>query len=273
MLQIYGFWNVSRGIGVSRRSALLPNNTCKSFPGMRDRHMRDGVLTIWVTMDNIYQMVYIYTLKEGVVGDHRRVSQGQRSSKITFTPLSLFLSFVYCTLLYYTLLLLLSYTTVSSSLDAMSLPPFRFDIARHPTKDTIKMLASLLEKVTSANDRLHPAPAANGDPPRHGRSRSLSHASPYTCFHARSIPSISIHAYLSRILKYCPCANECFLAILVYFDRLSKTTPASRQPLRIDSYNIHRLVIAAVMVSSKLMSDIFYTNTRYAKVSIGSLIG
>ncbi|CDS04069.1 hypothetical protein LRAMOSA07024 [Lichtheimia ramosa] len=145
----------------------------------------------------------------------------------------------------------------------MSLPPFRFDIARHPTKDTIRMLASLLEKVASANDRLHPAPAVNGDPPRHGRSRSLSHASPYTCFHARSIPSISIHAYLSRILKYCPCANECFLAILVYFDRLSK---ASRQPLRIDSYNIHRLVISAIMVSSKLLSDVFFTNTRYAKV-------
>lgn len=147
----------------------------------------------------------------------------------------------------------------------MSLPPFRFDIARHPTKDTIRMLASLLEKVTSANDRLHPAPAVNGDPPRHGRSRSLSHASPYTCFHARCIPSISIHAYLSRILKYCPCANECFLAILVYFDRLSK---ASRQPLRIDSYNIHRLVISAIMVSSKLLSDVFFTNTRYAKVSL-----
>ncbi|KAI8047051.1 cyclin PHO80-like protein, partial [Gilbertella persicaria] len=76
-------------------------------------------------------------------------------------------------------------------------------------------------------------------------------------FHARSIPSISIYAYLTRILKYCPCANECFLAVLVYFDRIS---------LRIDSYNIHRLLISGVMVASKLYSDVFFTNTRYAKV-------
>lgn len=144
--------------------------------------------------------------------------------------------------------------------------PFRFDLARHPQKDTIKMMTSLLEKVTKTNDRLHPAASNPGDPaPRNSRGRTLSLSSPYTCFHARSIPSISIHAYLSRILKYCPCANECFLALLVYFDRLSKST-ATRQPLRIDSFNIHRLLIAGIMVASKLFSDVFFTNTRYAKV-------
>ncbi|KAI8147867.1 cyclin-domain-containing protein [Fennellomyces sp. T-0311] len=150
----------------------------------------------------------------------------------------------------------------------MSSAPFQFDLARHPTKDTIKMLTSLLEKVTKANDRMHPTTTSPGDPalpPRHGRPRSLSLTSPYNCFQSKALPSISIHAYLSRILKYCPCANECFLALLVYFDRLSKST-AHRQPLRIDSYNIHRLVISGVMVASKLFSDVFFTNTRYAKV-------
>lgn len=34
----------------------------------------------------------------------------------------------------------------------------------------------------------------------------------------------------------------------------------------IDSYNIHRLVIAGVTVASKFFSDVFYTNSRYAKV-------
>ncbi|KAI9492229.1 cyclin-domain-containing protein, partial [Zychaea mexicana] len=134
----------------------------------------------------------------------------------------------------------------------MNAAPFRFDLARHPTKDTIKMLTSLLEKVTKANDRMHPVPLSHSD-------------KRFTAFHARSIPTIGIHAYLSRILKYCPCANECFLALLVYFDRLSKST-AHRQPLRIDSFNIHRLIISGVMVASKLFSDVFYTNTRYAKV-------
>jgi len=34
----------------------------------------------------------------------------------------------------------------------------------------------------------------------------------------------------------------------------------------VDSYNIHRLVIAGVTSASKFFSDVFYTNSRYAKV-------
>jgi hypothetical protein len=40
--------------------------------------------------------------------------------------------------------------------------------------------------------------------------------------------------------------------------------------LRIDSFNIHRLVIAGVTVGSKYFSDVFFTNSRYAKVKISS---
>lgn len=34
----------------------------------------------------------------------------------------------------------------------------------------------------------------------------------------------------------------------------------------VDSFNIHRLVIAGVTCASKFFSDVFYTNSRYAKV-------
>ncbi|KAL9539279.1 hypothetical protein MBANPS3_010360 [Mucor bainieri] len=129
-----------------------------------------------------------------------------------------------------------------------------FNLATHPVKDTIKLLTTLLEKITHNNDRLHPDAQQQ-------KSRS------YTCFHARSIPSITIHAYFTRILKYCPCANECLIAILVYFDRMTQPDPKlGLKPLHIDSYNIHRLIITGLMISSKLYSDVFFTNTRYAKV-------
>lgn len=127
----------------------------------------------------------------------------------------------------------------------------QYDLARHSTKDTIKMMTCLLEKMIKTNDSLQ----QTGE-----RRKSIQHS--FSCFHARSIPSITIDAYLTRILKYCPCANECFLALLVYFDRMSKTSGT----LRIDSYNIHRLLISGIMIASKLYSDVFFTNTRYAKV-------
>lgn len=47
--------------------------------------------------------------------------------------------------------------------------------------------------------------------------------------------------------------------------RLSEDATGHR--FAIDSFNVHRLVIAGVTVASKFFSDVFYTNSRYAKVS------
>jgi hypothetical protein len=38
----------------------------------------------------------------------------------------------------------------------------------------------------------------------------------------------------------------------------------------VDSFNIHRLIIAGVTCASKFFSDVFYTNSRYAKVCLPS---
>ncbi|KAH8922474.1 cyclin-domain-containing protein [Atractiella rhizophila] len=119
--------------------------------------------------------------------------------------------------------------------------------------------------------------------------KSIVSPQAHLCFHARNVPSISIEAYLIRILKYCPTTNEVFLSLLVYFDRMARLAaggdpekevgddvsisekssigPAGdRVPFAIDSFNVHRLVIAGVTVASKFFSDVFYTNSRYAKV-------
>ncbi|KAI8331053.1 cyclin-domain-containing protein [Chlamydoabsidia padenii] len=157
-----------------------------------------------------------------------------------------------------------------------------YNLGTHPTKDTIKLMTLLLEKVIAVNDTILSTTRDNShgvmgtlqrnnnefsNNDHRSTTRIMSAPNAYSCFHARSIPSISIQAYLTRILKYCPCTNECFLAILVYFDRMAKSN--SRTPtmtLRIDSYNIHRLIITGVMIASKLFSDVFFTNARYAKV-------
>ena len=41
----------------------------------------------------------------------------------------------------------------------------------------------------------------------------------------------------------------------------------------VDSFNIHRLIIAGVTCSSKFFSDVFYTNSRYAKVCLSFACG
>ena len=207
----------------------------------------------------------------------------------------------------------------------------QYEISAMPVTDIIEMVAGLLTKITTTNDRQHehhrPMPLTEE------QSHLNPHASCVLAFHGKNVPGITILSYLSRIHKYCPTTYEVFLSLLVYVDRmtemvnrgllgngqkrpdespetapeLSTPTPRSPGPMHVDSpqeqddisnpsamsearpesrqespspgnsqdlsqffvvdsYNIHRLVIAGVTCASKFFSDVFYTNSRYAKV-------
>lgn len=216
-------------------------------------------------------------------------------------------------------------------------PALKYEISAMPITDIIEMVAGLLTKITTTNDRQHDSlhrPIPTGD------NMNLSgHSSSVLAFHGKNVPSITILSYLSRIHKYCPTTYEVFLSLLVYFDRMTErvnagtiqalnrdtieqaespqssgysaegsdladsppvtAAPASSRsvpemaadldqaqythappsehtsnilPLShffvVDSFNIHRLVIAGVTCASKFFSDVFYTNSRYAKVRL-----
>ncbi|KIW17724.1 hypothetical protein PV08_04919 [Exophiala spinifera] len=206
----------------------------------------------------------------------------------------------------------------------------QYEISSMPVTDIIEMVAGLLTKITTTNDRQHehhrPMPLTEE------QSHLNPHASCVLAFHGKNVPGITILSYLSRIHKYCPTTYEVFLSLLVYFDRMTDmvnrgllgqsqqgpndspaTAPESSSPTAfspmplsvdspqehhdisdpvagtaasqapgspntrdipgdlsqffvVDSYNIHRLVIAGVTCASKFFSDVFYTNSRYAKV-------
>lgn len=55
---------------------------------------------------------------------------------------------------------------------------------------------------------------------------------------------------------------------------VSSPAPAVSQPtfFVVDSFNIHRLIIAGVTCASKFFSDVFYTNSRYAKVRFPAIL-
>ncbi|KAL7274851.1 cyclin-like protein interacting with PHO85 [Rhizina undulata] len=171
----------------------------------------------------------------------------------------------------------------------------RYDISGMPVTDVIEMVAGLLTKITTTNDRQHGQLHRTIPPPESGMSNTTSSV---LAFHGKNVPSITILSYLSRIHKYCPTTYEVFLSLLVYFDRM--TERVNKSPLQdykpprlvgggeqepapaasaipadpynishffvVDSFNIHRLVIAGVTCASKFFSDVFYTNSRYAKV-------
>ena len=215
----------------------------------------------------------------------------------------------------------------------------QYEISAMPVGDIIEMVAGLLTKITTTNDRQHEH-IQRPIPPPEEQANMTPQTSCVLAFHGKNVPSITILSYLSRIHKYCPTTYEVFLSLLVYFDRMTEMVnkgllrtaqrrdtssstgtagsatplagspparPDSSQPTTqqatppssgsispsdrrahahmspspplqagpndlsqffvVDSYNIHRLVIAGVTCASKFFSDVFYTNSRYAKVS------
>lgn len=170
----------------------------------------------------------------------------------------------------------------------------RYEISGMPVPDVIEMVAALLTKITTTNDQQNPQLHRNIPPPEATASMSVTTNS-VLAFHGKNVPSITILSYLSRIHKYCPTTYEVFLSLLVYFDRMTErvnknpaldwkggaTVPTGELCISdasdpynfshffvVDSFNIHRLVIAGVTCASKFFSDVFYTNSRYAKVHI-----
>ena len=216
----------------------------------------------------------------------------------------------------------------------------QYEISSMPVTDIIEMVAGLLTKITTTNDRQHEHIHRHIPSPE-GASGLSPQTTSILAFHGKNVPSITILSYLSRIHKYCPTTYEVFLSLLVYFDRMtemvnngtlhtfrevadrasnydnhqvsqpinipapSTSPPSSRMIatppstgsfgphdrhgtattssippvlssdadaynlshfLVVDSFNIHRLVIAGVTCASKFFSDVFYTNSRYAKV-------
>jgi hypothetical protein len=89
----------------------------------------------------------------------------------------------------------------------------------------IEMVAGLLTKITTTNDRqhehLHRQPPAVDTP-----TPMTQQTSSVLAFHGKNVPSITILSYLSRINKYCPTSYEVFLSLLVYFDRMTERVNA-----------------------------------------------
>ena len=173
-----------------------------------------------------------------------------------------------------------------------------------PTNMLIKMVTVLLEKIIQSNDKLagshqiyEPLKKLPNDTPMDDYYRSCYNAA--LSFRGKHIPPITLEQYFHRIQKYCPVTNDVYLSLLIYFDRISKkcnnlcrlphhqnddidgvnndneesgTKPVDKTEVNnphvfvMDSFNIHRLIITAVTVSTKFSSDFFYSNSRYSKV-------
>ena len=97
----------------------------------------------------------------------------------------------------------------------------QYEISGMPVTDVIEMVAGLLTKIITTNDRQHEHLHRNIPPPE-GTTGLSAQTTSVLAFHGKNVPSITIASYLSRIHKYCPTTYEVFLSLLIYFDRMTE---------------------------------------------------
>ena len=89
-----------------------------------------------------------------------------------------------------------------------------------------------------------------------------SEKSPYIKpFLSRIIPSISIKDYLWRLYKYSKINSSTIILILIYIDRLCNINK-----FKLTYYNIHKLILASMIIAIKYNEDEYYSIKIYAKL-------
>ncbi|PKA53534.1 Cyclin-U1-1 [Apostasia shenzhenica] len=113
----------------------------------------------------------------------------------------------------------------------------------------VAAVAHALEKLVARNDQIvgeWPLPPPPPPPPQAcenmgERERGLA------AFRGSRRPAMSIRKYLERIQRYGRCSSACIVAGFVYLDRVVHRRPESL----VGSLNVHRLMLAGVMIASK----------------------
>lgn len=81
-------------------------------------------------------------------------------------------------------------------------------------------------------------------------------------FLSKKIPPIPLKDYLLRLHRYCSMSTAVFLATSFYITRMT----LAEKVLRVTTRNMHRLVLAGLLVATKALEDLSYPHSRVAKV-------
>eukprot|EP00667_Euglena_gracilis_P007370 EG_transcript_7442 len=83
---------------------------------------------------------------------------------------------------------------------------------------------------------------------------------PYTTgFDATAVPSVPLESYVERLFKYAQCSPSCFIAALIYLDRLMNTGM-----IPLTKLNAHKLMLVSLVTSVKVHEDVRLSNTDFA---------
>jgi len=106
----------------------------------------------------------------------------------------------------------------------------------------ISVLASLIERTMARNERIVK-----------NCTWALSKDIRTRVFDCHETPDLTIQSYLERVFRYTRAGPSVYVVAYVYIDRFCQANPG----FRINSRNVHRLLITTIMVASKYVEDMW----------------
>lgn len=123
--------------------------------------------------------------------------------------------------------------------DLYSSPSYH-DSTESDTPLVISVLSSVIERTVSRNKRI----ARNGSWTGGDKAQMA--------FDFWERPDMTVQSYLERISRYTRAGPSVYVVAYVYIDRFCQANPG----FRINSRNVHRLLITTIMVASKYVEDL-----------------
>jgi len=84
-----------------------------------------------------------------------------------------------------------------------------------------------------------------------------------TIFDAAQVPELTVRKFLDFVIQERMCPKECLIISLIYCDRLALRHPS----FAITRYNVHRLLLALLIVSAKVIDDFYCRNSFFAQAT------
>mmetsp|Transcript_9127 Transcript_9127/g.27462 ORF Transcript_9127/g.27462 Transcript_9127/m.27462 type:complete len:283 (+) Transcript_9127:32-880(+) len=81
-------------------------------------------------------------------------------------------------------------------------------------------------------------------------------------FYSSSRQPFSVDFYIRRLMDCMGCSKSAFIVMFIYLDRFL----SCRSGLVVSEYNVHRLMLTALILAAKFVDDTVHSNTYYARV-------
>ncbi|KAK3143644.1 hypothetical protein QOZ80_4AG0303050 [Eleusine coracana subsp. coracana] len=134
-----------------------------------------------------------------------------------------------------------------------------------PPPPELAMVARAVQRLVARNDALL---TLGGGDHQEGTTMSKKKKGTMAAFEGdrnkkRAAARIGVAEYMERVHRYAALDPECYVVAYAYVDRAAHRRPANAVA---SSGNVHRLLLACLLVASKVLDDFHHSNAFFARV-------